>query len=277
MITRRTVFPDRWRGVKVRIMPDAPELLYESNYRNTPLVAVAWAVILATGFASAWAALTFLSPGDALVPVVEIAGLSILLIVAVPFLSARRHRWWADDANFHFREAHRFLSFVPERAGTVPLNQIAALRHVESGVDRLLEVETLSGARHTLAQALVKDAAGIPRPDVHGFNVFANTFRGRIAAAGAAGASFQDGLGFWNRALGLALLGFAFTSTTALSGLILYGILSGNHMPNGAALQGLAFVIVLPLGCAYALYRSWARRSFVLGLDSLKSKLRQNG
>jgi hypothetical protein len=267
-------FPNFGPNGTVLGMSEPPEIVYDCVYRNMPMAAVAFAVILASGFGSAWAALAYLPPRDAFLPVVEIAAATIGLIIAVWLASYWRHHWSADASAVRVRETHRYFGFWRGRERIIPFGQIAALRHVESGFDKILELETVSGERHHLTQALVKDATGISRADANGFNAFANALRLRIAAAGVQDASFQDGLGFWNKAFGLALLGLALALSTALSGLILVGVLSGVHMPNGAAMQGLGLVALLPIGAATALYRSWARRSFVLGLEALRDKIR---
>jgi hypothetical protein len=198
--------------------------------------------------------------------------LSIVAIVCVSFASVARHRWTLSDDALEIEETAKLNWLWPIRRATIPFTEIAAMRRVESGFDVMLELETTSGVRHRLMQGQARNKTGVLLPDKTGLNKFGNTLRKAALAAGVT-PSFQDGLGFWNRPAGLLVLTVLLCGTLGLSGLILYGMISGTHVPQGAAMQGLALVLLLPFGVAYALYRSLMQRSIVLGLGALRDKL----
>jgi hypothetical protein len=247
---------------------------YESTYRNTPFAAFGLLTVGAAGGASAIAAFHFLPADDILLAAAEIALATIVLIAGVGFAAFSRHRWRAGGEGLHIQETWRVPLPGGARQTLIPYDQVLALRRVESGFDVLLEIETGSGARYVLMPGSVRDKAGAVRPDHAGFDAFANALRSRISAAQPSGVTFTDGLGFWNKGIGLVVLCCVTILTAGLSALILIALLTGVELPQGAALQGLAIVLVLPAFAAYALYRSWARRSFVLSLHALRDQMR---
>lgn len=258
-------------------MNDAPDITYESKYRNSPLVYIGVTAILLAGFLAGWAAIALIPSTELVLPLLEIVGLTIVAIIGLSVAASGRHRWRVQGETLHIAETGSLGWLTPPRSFEIPLSAVHALRRVESGFDVLVELETTTGSRHRLMQGYARDNVGVLLPDKNGLNVFSNALRKRILAAGAVQSSFQDGLGFWNRPIGLAILfGFLLLSL-CLSALILYGMVTGEHVPQGAAMQGLAFVLLLPFGVAYALYQSLWRRSFVLGLSGLRDKLTSKG
>lgn len=258
-------------------MSDAPDLIYESKYRNSPLFFIGTVALLFAGFAAGWAAFVWLPRSELVWPILEIILLTVVAILGLNAIASGRHRWSVNGSDLHISETRALSWLVPSRTVSVSLASINALRRVESGFDILMELETDTGVRYRLMQGYARDKVGVLLPDKQGLTTFANSLRKRIVAAGAVQSSFQDGLGFWNRAMGLAVLcGFLFLSL-ALSALILFVMITGTHVPQGAAMQGLALVLLVPFGVAYALYRSLARRSFVLGLSGLRDKLTSKG
>jgi hypothetical protein len=254
-------------------MSEAPDQRYESRYHNAPLSIVGLGVI-SLAAAAAWASAAAYLSGDALVwAKLEVAGVSVALCVVL-FLASRSHRAWRiTDQGLSVREVPSLRWAMPVKEHLFPYSAIAAVRRVDSGGAVVLELETSGGVRHSIMRARIRDKVGAWVNDIAGFEAFASDLRARISAAGAAGVTFQDGLGFWNKSAGLALLGALFLSSVAGAIAIVHGVLAGTDAPQGIAMQGLALIILSPFGFGYALYRSWSRRRFVLGLDSLRRQI----
>ena len=93
------------------------------------------------------------------------------------------------------------------RARRVPFGEIAALSNVQNAVDDLLTLTTRDGERFVLPPGLASGEGLIRVPDQAALDAFAGLLQAAIAATGAAAPPVADGLGFWNRPPGLALLG----------------------------------------------------------------------
>ena len=72
-----------------------------------------------------------------------------------------------------------------------------------------------------------------------------------------------DGLGFWNRPPGLAMLGIALLASLALAALALWGLWQGSIV-RVRTHEAAAFLVVLPIGVGWILRRSWQRRRAVM-------------
>ena len=77
------------------------------------------------------------------------------------------------------------------------------------------------------------------------------------------GPPVADGLGFWNRPPGLVLLGIALLASLALAILALWGLWNGATARHRAG-EAAAILVMLPVGVAWMLRRSWRRRRSVL-------------
>jgi hypothetical protein len=254
-------------------MSDSQASEYKSTFRNTPFHVLSLLAVLLAAAGAGAAAIKLLPSQDLMLPILEIAGATIVAIVLLTFAAYSQRVWQLGDRGVRIQQTPR-LSWLPgARDQDIPYTEIVALRRVESGFDVMLEIETRSGARFAIMQALFKNNVGVYQQDVNGLYAFANAVRQRVAAVEGASASFLDGLGFWNRPFGLGVQVVMLALTLGLSSLILYGFYSGAHMPQGAAMQGLGLVLLLPVGVVYSLYRSWSRRSFVLGLHRLRDKI----
>ena len=64
-------------------------------------------------------------------------------------------------------------------------------------------------------------------PDQEGLASFAARLQAAMAAAGNVAPAVTDGLGFWNRPPGLALLSAVFLATLAVAAVILWGLWEG--------------------------------------------------
>lgn len=235
---------------------------YRATYRRSAYVILALlGVLLLSGMALAW---LLMLPG----PVQEeaalaIGGIAMLSMVAIMITGYRTHCWTlgADRLRIEERPMVPFTGLA--RRAEMALAEVAALRQVESGVERLIEIETRAGAVFRLPQARTAGPRGVGVPDVAGFAAFETELLARIAAARAAPIAVQQGLSFWNTLPGLAVLALMLLIATATAALTAYAIWGGMTLRH-AGMQGAAIALLLPFGAAYLLVKAAKRRARVL-------------
>jgi len=237
---------------------------YRATYRRSAYVMLALlGVLLLSGMALVW--LLTLPGAVQEEAVLAIGGIAILSVLAVMITGFRTHCWTLGADRLHIEERPMvpFTGFA--RTAELPLREVAALRQVESGVERLIEIGTRNGAVFRLPQARTAGPRGVGVPDVAGFSAFERELLARIAAAQAAPLAVQQGLSFWNTLPGLAFLALMVLIATAIAGLTGYAIWGGMTLRH-AAMQGAAIALLLPFGAAYLLVKAARRRARVLGL-----------
>ena len=84
-----------------------------------------------------------------------------------------------------------------------------------------------------------------------------------MTAAGVVAPPVTDGLGFWNRPSGLALLTAVFLASLAVAAVILWGLWEG-EIRRARTHEAAAFLVLLPIALAWWLRRCWQRRRDVL-------------
>jgi hypothetical protein len=158
----------------------------------------------------------------------------------------------------------RFFGF--SRKATVPFTAIAALRNVESGFDRLIEIATRDGRRFRLGQAYVGHASEMGRPDPNAnLHDFAAAIRAAAERAGTPLPATSEGLSFWNSAIGLTLLGVIFVITLVISGAVAWALMGGmTTSPRPRSGEAMAILLLLPVGTGWLLLKSFRRRAAVL-------------
>jgi hypothetical protein len=103
----------------------------------------------------------------------------------------------------------------------------------------------------------------IPVPDKGQLGAFANGLRASMVAAGVEAPPVAEGMGFWNRPAGLAVLGIAFVASLALPVIALWGLWEGASVRNRGG-EAAAIMVMLPVGIGWLIRRSWQRRRSVL-------------
>ena len=246
-------------------MNDAGGLAYEAAYRRVALVLVVVLLALAGGAAALAGVLMFVSDTDTILfAVLGIAGGTIMASVGALLTALRVHRWDVAADGLRIEERPQIPLAGRRMRAVVPFADILALRRVESGTEVLLELAARNGAVHRMAQAMRADEQGrLSVPDVAGLEAFASAGRDRRGAAGFTAPVVTEGLSFWNRAPGLALLGAMFVVSLLIAGAAGFAMWEGAEL-HGAQLKGAAFILALPVGAGYLILRAVRRRGRVL-------------
>ena len=176
--------------------------------------------------------------------------------------SLRRHRWTIEADAVLIEERPVVPLAGRRRLRRLPLGVIASLSTVPNGADeagshdpprRALRVAARAGARYGPARKL----------DQKGLAAFAARLQAAITTAGGVAPPVTDGLGFWNRPPGLALLSVALLASLTVAALALWGLWQGTIV-RVRTHEAAAFLVVLPIGVGWMLRRAWQRRRSVL-------------
>jgi hypothetical protein len=238
---------------------------YTAGYRRSAFVVPATLLVVALFFALlAWAITNAVQRDTLLFIVAGGAGGTILFIIMAMLTGLRVHHWVLEDGGLRVEERPKVPLIGFANRAFAPWREMVALRRIESGFERQIEIEMRNGATYRMAPALVSgpDARGYAT-DHAGLDALAAAISTRLAAAGAATSRVQEGLSFWNRPPGLVILGVAFVASVAISGAAAIAFWSGADL-YGAVLRGAALILVLPLGAGYLLFKSVKRRLRVL-------------
>ncbi|GEP53153.1 hypothetical protein RSO01_03190 [Reyranella soli] len=149
------------------------------------------------------------------------------------------------------------------RVRRVPFAEIAGLNSVQNATDDLLTLTTRDGERFVLPPSLAPGQGLIRAPDQAGLGAFAGALQAAMTAAGSAAPPVADGLCFWNRPVGLSLFGIMFLASLALAVVALWGMWEGAATRHRGG-EAVAILVMLPVGVAWMIRRSWKRRRAVL-------------
>jgi hypothetical protein len=238
---------------------------YQSTYRRSE-IAIPCLIAVLLIFAAGMVAILRFAPGrDFETAILSLAGVTFLLLGASLATAFRVHRWSLQPNGVDIQERPKVpLTGLPRKT-LVPFPDIAALRHVESGFDRQIEIMTRNGQRFRLSQAMTARTRGLPTPDPNAnLNDFAASIRSTAERSGHVLPAISQGLSFWNSATGLGLLMILFAISLAISGAVAWSLWLGmtiDARPRGG--EELAILLLLPVGAGYLLLKSWRRRAVV--------------
>ena len=233
-------------------------------YRNTPLVLGGLLGAIALLICGIAAALQIASTGDELLPlIVAVLCAFVLTFTACMLAALRRHRWIVEADAVRIEERPLVPLTGRRRIRRLPFGEITSLSLVQNSADELLTITTAKGERFVLPPRLRPGKGLIRLPDQAQLDAFAASLRTAMLAAGHAPPPVVEGIGFWNRPAGLALLSMTFLASLALAAVTLWGLWEGaatRHRGGEAA----AIMVMLPVGVGWMLRRSWQRRRSVL-------------
>lgn len=237
---------------------------HQGLYRNTPLVAGGLLGAIALLVGGIAAAMQIATTGDELLPLIlGTLGAFVLTFLICMLAALRRHRWTIEPDAVLIEERPLMPLTGRRRTLRVPFGEIATLSNVQNAADDLLALTTREGGRFVLPPGFAPGEGLIRRPDQEGLFSFAGQLQSAMTAAGHAAPPMADGLGFWNRPAGLALLGATLTLSLVLAAVALWGLWEGattRHRGGEAA----AILVMLPVGVAWMLRRAWRRRQSVM-------------
>jgi hypothetical protein len=237
---------------------------HQGLYRNSPLLFGGLLGSIALLIGGVALAMRVATTGDELLPLVlGTIGVFVLVFTVCLLMALRRHRWTIEAQAVRVEERPLVPLTGRRRLRRVPFAEIAGLSSVQNATDDLLTLTTRDGERFVLPPGLAPGQGLIRRPDQAGLGSFAAELQAAMTAAVGGAPPVVDGLGFWNRAAGLVMLGIMLVATLALATVTLWGIWEGaaaRHRGGEAA----AIFVLLPVGVAWMLRRSWRRRRSVL-------------
>lgn len=233
---------------------------HQALYRSSPLVfgGLLGAIVLAV--AGGAAGLQIVPRDQRLALVVGMLGLFVLVFTACALAALRRHRWTIHADALVIEERPMVPMTGRRRARRVPFDRIAALSNAPNGADELLALTTRDGECFVLPPVRLSGDGGT---DQKGLAAFAAELQTAITAAGVASLPVTDGLGFWNRTPGLALLGIAVVASAGVAAVVLWGLWQG-AASRVKTHEAAAAVVLLPIVMAWTLRRCWLRRRLTL-------------
>jgi hypothetical protein len=167
------------------------------------------------------------------------------------------HRWTIEPGGIRIEEAPKVPLMGFTRRRLIAFADIAALRNIESGLDSVVEIAARDGNAYRIM------AHGARGPELQ---AFAAQIAGAAAGAGHTPLAMTEGLSFWNRPSGLAVIVVMLILTLAFAGAALFALFDGGLTMRARNGEALAIVVLLPFGVAYLLYKSFTRRWRVLKL-----------
>lgn len=241
---------------------------HQGLYRNTPLVAGGLLGAIALLVGGIAAAMQIATTGDERLRLLFGTLGAVVLTFAICMLAAlRRHRWTIELDAVLIEERPLVPLTGRRRKRRVPFGRIAALNNVQNAADDLLALTTREGERFVLPPGLAPGEGLIRRPDQEGLFSFAGQLQSAMTAAGHAVPPMTDGLGFWNRPAGLALLGATLLLSLGLAAVALWGLWEGATARHRGG-EAVAILVMLPVGVGWMLRRAWQRRRSVMRMMS---------
>ncbi len=238
---------------------------YQATYRRSEVAIPALLAVVAIFIAATVAMVKYVDGRHFETAFFSLAGFVVVSLGVILMTTFRVHRWMVlpHGVEIFQRPKVRFAGL--SRKTVVPFQEIAALRNVESGFDRLIEIVTRDGRRFRLSQAYVGGAAGIGRPDPGAdLWAFAASIRDAAERAGTPLPALSEGLSFWNSAVGLTLIAIMFAISLAISAAVAFALWDGmtvNPRPRGG--EAIAILLLLPVGAGWLLIKSLKRRAMV--------------
>jgi hypothetical protein len=236
---------------------------HQALYRSLPLVIgglLGPLLLLVAGIAGI---LPIVAREQRLALALGMLGGFVLIFAVCALVAVRRHCWTIAADAVLVEERPLVPLFGRRRVRRVPFGQIASLNNVSGGAEELLALTTRAGERFVLPAVRTRGAGRGPMPDQEGLASFAARLQAAMAAAGNVAPAVTDGLGFWNRPPGLALLSAAFLATLAVAAVVLWGLSEG-EIKRVRTHAAAAFLVLLPIVMGLWLLRSWQRRRSAL-------------
>ncbi len=239
-------------------------LSHQGLYRNSALMLAGFLGAIALLIGGIAAALHVANTGDELVPLVfGTLGVFVLVVVVCMLMALRQHRWTIEAQAVLIEERPLVPLTGRRRMRRVPFIEIAGLSSVQNAADDLLTLTARDGEHFVLPPGLQPGQGLIRKPDQAGLGAFAGELQGAMTAAGIAAPPVAAGLGFWNRPAGLILLGITLLATLPMAAAALWGMWEGAAVRHRGG-EAVAIFVMMPIGAAWAMVRSWKRRRSVL-------------
>lgn len=233
---------------------------YACTFRHVAFVATSLCVLLIALFAGLTGAIAFIEDGNAILSVVLYLVGAIVVLIGLAMASGyAKHGWTIEPAGIRIEEKPMIPFLGLTRRRLIAFADIAALRNVESALDSVIEIATRDGN----AYRVMAHGEGVPA-----LKAFAAQIATASTTAGHTPLAMSEGMSFWNRPAGLAVIVVMLIFATIFAGAALFALFDGGLNIGARSGEALAIVILLPFGAAYLLYKSLTRRWRVLKLLS---------
>jgi len=234
---------------------------HQALYRSPPLILgglLGSIVLLVVGVAAALQIAT--SPSQRLPLVLGMLGVFVLTFTVCGLAGLRRHRWTIEADAVLIEERPLVPMIGRRRVRRVPFGGIASLSNV--GADELA-LTTRDGEHFVLPPGRAPRGGPVRKLDRQELTAFATRLQAAMTAAGGVALPVTDGLGFWNRPPGLALLSITLLVSLAVAAVILWGLWEG-AIVRFKTHEAAGFLVLLPIALGWALHRCWQRRRSVM-------------
>jgi hypothetical protein len=234
---------------------------YRATYRRGEVAIPAVLIVAVAMIGGVWLAIVRLEGNAAVSAALWVLGLSALAITFVFAGVFRRHHWTVASDGITIAERQIVPLTGPNRNACLAWSDIAGVRRVEAGFDRQIELVAHDGRRFRMSQA-IKVGVGVD-PDAP-LEDFLSHILHAAAAGGANLGAATEGLSFWNRVPGLAILTIFFAIALAFGGAAVLMLLDGEIVDGRRSGEGTAIGLALPVGAGWLLWKSLRRRREVM-------------
>lgn len=243
---------------------------YAALYRRTELALPGLVSVLVLGGIGMVAALVAIDDGNALVSVLLwLMGLVLVATLLIVLATYRAHRWTIEPGGVRIEERPKVPLCGPRRRVVLAFADIASVRHVESGLDTLVEIAARDGRRFRMGAVPGTAADGRTRSFDHdGLAAFAAAIRAAVAGSGHALHPVTEGLSFWNRPAGIGFLALMLAVSLLVAGAVAWALWDGWTAPRSRNGEMAAIALLLPVGVGYLLRAALRRRRAVLAMHA---------
>jgi hypothetical protein len=232
---------------------------YECTYRHVAFLLTSICVLLVAMLAAIAAAVALVEDTDTILSVVIVAAVATLVLIVMGAASSyAMHRWTIEPTGLRIEEAPKVRFMGPSRRCTLAFADIAALRHLEGGLDTVIEIV----ARDGLIYRLMAQGTG-----VSDLQAFAKQVASAAESVGHKPPPMTEGLSFWNRPEGFVVLGVMLAFTLLFAGATAWALFDGGLATSRSGYYA-GLVLLLPFGVVYLICKSITRRWQVLKLLS---------
>jgi membrane protein YdbS with pleckstrin-like domain len=234
---------------------------FECQYRHVAFVLTSVCVLVLALLASVYASIAFIEDGNTGLQVfLYAAGTIFVLVILAAVAGFATHRWTIEPTGIRIEEKPKdpFLGIARRR--TIAFADIAALRHVESALDTVIEIATRDGN----AYRVMAKGEFVPA-----LKAFAEQIATAAESVGHKPLPMTEGLSFWNRPAGFVVLAVLLIFALLIAFATGWALLGGGLAQSRSAFFAVV-ALFLPFGVIYLLYKSLTRRWRVLKLLSNK-------
>ena len=230
---------------------------FECTFRHVAFALTSICLLLVAMFAGIATAVTFIADGNTILSVIlYLVGAIVVLVILAAVSAYATHRWTIEQTGIRIEEKPKVPFMGLSRERTLAFADIAALRHIESGLDIVIEIATRDGNAYRVM------AHG---PGVSELQAFAAQIASASATAGHKPLAMTEGMSFWNRPSGLVVLVMMLILTLLFAGATAWALFGGGLGTSRSA-NYAGLVLLMPIGVVYLLYKSLTRRRRVLKL-----------